>query len=357
MTSFFLIDVPCGAWPSKRLVNHWHYGTRRPLTLCSNRPFPRNGEDRSDVLLHQSFIGKQCRFSNESRTRQTSVDDEYKNASALPEPRERHIELPTIADSKDPIRRSGIFVIGDVHGCYDEMIALYEKAIAENDNQLFDYVILVGDVCNKGPKSMAVIRHLRKNFPRWLSVRGNHEHSILKAALGMADSSLKQSKYNWLVAGDEYSNSDAVTTLSDEDVVWMANLPYTIRIPCHITGDEYDTIIVHAGLIPGVRLEDMDAHAMVVMRELECPITARSNLPNEDYENSARTAPWASLWNGPEHVIFGHDAKRGLQQYEYASGLDTGCVYGKKLTGIILPQRKVVQVDARKPYVSIIEKC
>ena len=46
------------------------------------------------------------------------------------------------------------------------------------------------------------------------------------------------------------------------------------------------------------------------------------------------------MWQGPELVIFGHDAKRGLQQEEYAIGLDSGYVYGKKLTGMILPERQ-----------------
>jgi bis(5'-nucleosyl)-tetraphosphatase (symmetrical) len=66
---------------------------------------------------------------------------------------------------------------------------------------------------------------------------------------------------------------------------------------------------------------------------------------------------WASAWRpdegtlpGVDHVVFGHDAKRGLQQHEHATGLDSGACYGKALSALILPDRRVVAVPSMKVY-------
>jgi hypothetical protein len=216
-----------------------------------------------------------------------------------------------------------VLVIGDVHGCYDEMVHLHERARQQLDdkNADFDAIVCVGDLVNKGPKSYQALQHVRTRH-NWYTVRGNHEEGALRYIHhgSSKDDDTNNQKYAW------------TSLLTVEDTEWMNELPYTIWL------EPFQTMIVHSGFIPGVPLEQQSPQDMILMRDID-------------------QAPWARVWE--EHpsssykVIFGHDAKRGLQTYPKALGLDTGCCYGKVLTGVILPQGTLVQVPARQVYCPI----
>ena len=331
----------------------------------------------SDVAMFQ-FIAQNSTTSN-SRTRTTSADEYFAKHGEIPSPPEIHAVLPqastTSSPSGDAKESKNILVVGDVHGCFDEMLELHDKAVRENQDIPFEKVILVGDLCNKGPESAKVVRFVR-NKQNWFSVRGNHDDAALAAALG-DETRRKKRKYKWVMEGEkleapndyneclencEEGFGDKTTvTLNDDDVLWLSQLPYSITIPGNHLGDVVDTVIVHGGFIPGEELESQAIETMTTIREVLPVCQGEDVLSYEFHERQKgkeaitsadkvcehEPRPWASVWKGPRRVIFGHDARRGLQRYDgdWAIGLDTGAVYGRQLTGIILPERKLVSID------------
>ena len=310
------------------------------------------------------------------RLKNTKADNYYKNHKELPQPNIMHAVLPTTMDRRDLLQNDNnnatsasnkILVIGDVHGCFDEMLELHAKAVVENNHQEFEFVILVGDMSNKGPHSAKVLRWVRTH-PTWFSVRGNHDDSALAAALG-DKKRRKNKKYRWVVEseltrGEQQSDNGDEATLSDEDVAWLSELPYSITIPGSYLGDKkVNTIIVHGGLIPDQELKQQEITTMTTMREVLPVCTKDGQVSNLVYHerrkhNAAQLhdtiqcnipLPWASVWKGPQKVIFGHDAKRGLQLYQpWAIGLDTGAVYGKAMTAVMLPEEKLVSIQTKE---------
>lgn len=260
------------------------------------------------------------------RSYQTPVDLYYQQHGELPWPNEPHAVLDLRSNSSgNDEKNQSILIIGDVHGCYDELMELVAQVEQEYSLR---WIILVGDLVNKGPKSAKVVQHVRTHADTWRAVRGNHDNAALKASCGDGKRRGK-TKYSW------------VQDLTDSDICWMAELPYTLRIPKETLGDEKvdrDILVVHAGLEPHVDLHQQSVEAMTTLRKVTL-------------DESREPVPWASAWKGPERVVFGHDAIQGLQLYDlFATGLDSGCVYGKELTGLVLPENKLVSIKAHKEH-------
>ena len=205
-------------------------------------------------------------------------------------------------------------IVGDIHGCRAE---LEELLAAAGLSKKRDRLISVGDVVAKGPDSHGAVKLLRD----WkaVAVKGNHDAHVLKFRRGEP-----MKKEHRAVA----------RTLTEPDWQYLEAMPLFLRLP--------GLIIVHGGVLQGVPLEQQEEASLCNMRSLDAQ--GRWSKRLEDGE------PWASLWPGPERVIFGHDAVRGLQQWPHALGLDTGCVYGRRLTGLLLPDDELVSVAAHKEW-------
>ena len=210
-------------------------------------------------------------------------------------------------------------IVGDVHGCLGELedLLAFTGLVRKTDR-----LISVGDLVAKGPDSHGVLKLMRD----WdaTAVRGNHDAHVLKFRTGGEKEMKKEHRAT-------------ARTLTEPDWKYLESRPVFLRLP--------GMILVHGGLVPGIPLEEQEENAMINMRSLDAD--------GHWSKKIEAGVPWASKWMGPERVIFGHDAVRGLQRWPHALGLDTGCVYGRKLTGLLLPDDELVSVPARREWVPI----
>jgi predicted phosphodiesterase len=213
--------------------------------------------------------------------------------------------------------------IGDVHGCAEELDALLRECAWRQG----DRVVLVGDLVAKGPDSAGVVRRAREHG--FLAVRGNHDEHVLRWHSGKMPEGKKLKP----------EHRQVLDTLTDEDWAYLESLPLHLHLP------ELNVRVVHGGFVPGVPLEEQEPELLLNLRSI-----TKKGEPSKKVDEGA---PWASLWKGPELIIFGHDALRGVQQYPYAIGLDSGCVYGQRLTAYVLPEGRFYSVKAKRAYMEL----
>ncbi len=213
--------------------------------------------------------------------------------------------------------------IGDVHGCADELDALLEVCAYRPGER----VVLVGDLVAKGPDSAGVLRRARERG--MLAVRGNHDEHVLRWHHGLMPKGKKLKP----------EHKQVLETLTARDWAFLESLPLHLHFP------DLNVRVVHGGFVPGVPVERQEPELLLNLRS----ITPEGE-PSKKMEAGY---PWASLWKGPELVIFGHDALRGVQRYPFAIGLDSGCVYGRRLTAYVLPDDRLYSVEAKRTYMSM----
>jgi hypothetical protein len=206
-------------------------------------------------------------------------------------------------------------VVGDIHGCYDELMALIEKVdLGEKDR-----VVCVGDLISKGPKNREVLE-LFMTDARFSTVIGNHDLALRRKWNG-EDIELKpaQKEAHKELKGEK----DSYTT-------FLNRLPFVIDLDTHL--------VVHAGLRPNVELYSQTTGDLTKLRTL-----------GPDRESEEGT-PWYHVYFGDKTVLFGHWPAPEPRRGKNAIGLDTGCVYGYSLTAYIIETEEFVTVPALRAY-------
>lgn len=264
-----------------------------------------------------------------------------------------------------------IYAVGDVQGCFDELAALLEKVCFD---PAADRLWLVGDLVNRGPSSLETLRFVRALGDAAVTVLGNHDLYLLKIAFsGMSSRKRHDTLQQVLEAPDR-----------DELVDWLRTRPLM-----HLEGDY---AMVHAGLLPAW----MPSEARALAAEVEAVLAGDGcqafldhlwgNMPKQwddglaghdrlraivnamtrmrfctadgvmefDAKGPPGNAPanhfpWFALparASAGVTVVCGHWSALGLRIEHNLLALDSGCVWGEKLTAVRLEDRRVFQVHA-----------
>jgi serine/threonine protein phosphatase 1 len=264
-----------------------------------------------------------------------------------------------------------IYALGDIHGCYDELLALEKKITDSVGRSKFSKyrIVSVGDLCDRGPNANAVMEHFVKGSLAGTHqlILGNHEIFFMLAFIGLRPDLLEKARVpyswfhralvqmfpplqtsvdNWRVGGGEIvfkSYSASIDDIKTWDKVPASHLRLLFEAPLVIRTPK--VIISHALIHEG------DIEKFVQSDE-----DALSNTENI-VDKEAKQAVFRSVWerNQPEtridalrRHISGHtpmkmvyrDVKHGTVQ------IDTGAVYGQKLTAIDLRSFRVISVPS-----------
>jgi diadenosine tetraphosphatase ApaH/serine/threonine PP2A family protein phosphatase len=228
------------------------------------------------------------------------------------------------------------FIIGDIHACIEEFEELLKLI-----NPIKNKIILCGDLVDRGVDSLGVVRKARELNIQ--SVMGNHDLKILNEIP-------HYNRYN----------------LSDDDISYLRSFPNYIELE--------KSIILHAGLMPGISLENQSQEDLLKLRYLDkdhnrYSITKiRKMLPkitNSEYLspaeknkiideqlkikiNELQIKPWSFFYSGEKEVFCGHNVFSLEKPMVLNScyGIDTGCVFGGFLTAICLETKELIQVKS-----------
>ena len=224
--------------------------------------------------------------------------------------------MKSCLDLLEPAGRT--LIVGDIHGCWREFDKLLDRTGFGDD----DLLICVGDILNRGPKTWRVARFFRDTPNAW-TVLGNHE-------LRMARSIRREMAASW-------SHQQTLAELSRKKqkawADWLLELPAVITTP--------RVVVAHARLNPKRKLTRQNP-------EYVCAGGSRPVWIDLD-------ADGVPLWFHDQQekriICIGHFRYPRVEvvpQRLYA--LDTGCVYGGRLTALVLPKGKLVSVEAKTDY-------
>ena len=240
-----------------------------------------------------------------------------------------------------PVKRNmgRTVIVGDVHGCADELDALLDRVAFASTDRL----VLAGDLVARGPDSSRVCEIARRCTA--VVVRGNHEEKLVVWRARM-HANMKGLGKRPEPLGRVHER--VASSLRAAEWALLAGAPVSWDLP------EHGLRVVHAGVVPGIPFDAQDRETLLRIRTVGGPGFEGNGLRGKMGEERL----WGELYEGAPHVVFGHNARRDPQLHPWATGLDTACVYGGRLTALVLRsgERMPRGLAARALLVSVVAR-
>lgn len=232
-----------------------------------------------------------------------------------------------------------VLIIGDIHGCYDEMIELINSSKIEIGK---DIIITVGDIIDRGYKTYETINFF-KQTPNAFSIMGNHEIKHIKKMI------LNKSLF------DKQDFTGEIQRLMLTEKEYLEILDFISTFPLYInlelaTGEKY--LIVHAGWSNNIEKNNLRLNITddgKIDQDIRY-ILGIGSQGRKGFDNSSD--PWFNSLKTNYKVVFGHSKYENVEtgKSNNVFGIDTGCYEGRKLSGLLLPSEEIVEVKAKKDY-------
>lgn len=212
-------------------------------------------------------------------------------------------------------------IIGDIHGCHDELIALLKKC----ERKPSDEVISIGDMVDRGPKPWEVVEFFLGD-PNACAILGNHEDKHIQ---------IRQGKFT--ASHSQFITRNQMGEHYDEAVDYFETLPlWEERGGYHL---------IHAGALPDVPIPEQEKNVLV-----------RAKMPWMKNVFDKSSPSWWTKYQSEVKVVYGHSIHESPHTENGTVGIDTGCYEGKNLTAFILPEGRFVQVEAKMNYWSDVSR-
>jgi protein phosphatase len=233
-------------------------------------------------------------------------------------------------------------IIGDVHGCYAELLALIRKLDYTFENHLPIHkdgrkLAFVGDLTDRGPQSIKVIEFIYDLVKNDLAyyTPGNHCNKLYRYFLG----NKVQISHGLETTDTEYKRLPA----KKQKEVRKKFMELYESAPLYLQLDDGKLIIAHAGI-----REDYIGykHKKVKTFVLYGDITGEKMPDGRPVRRD-----WAKLYRGTQTIVYGHTPVKDVRVINNTYNIDTGCVFGGKLTALRYPEMDIVQVLSSMPYV------